>query len=121
MEGLKYVAETLGKRDWNITTNSCMEEGSIMECNCTYINHTVCHITTMYQCSLCLSLTSLTDDSDSEMFIGKCRTLTSQNLEGTLPSQLFRLPYLEALSVPSLLFPMDFSLISSVLLIPFFF
>ncbi|XP_022134227.1 probable leucine-rich repeat receptor-like serine/threonine-protein kinase At3g14840 [Momordica charantia] len=86
VEGLRYVGKTLGKRDWNFSADPCSgqfgwvsQNGGVPEfrnnvtCNCTFLNATVCHVTHII--------------------------LNSQSLPGTLPSQLFKLPYLEVLDL----------------------
>ncbi|KAK1274681.1 putative LRR receptor-like serine/threonine-protein kinase RFK1 [Acorus gramineus] len=78
VDALKQVAKTLGKPDWNFTVDPCDEKRfpwtiqnpvkgseSYVNCNC---SSTVCHV----------------------IGIG----FKSLNLQGTLPPELVRLPYL---------------------------
>ncbi|WVZ01014.1 hypothetical protein V8G54_027083 [Vigna mungo] len=85
VEALKDIATTLGKKDWDFSVDPCSGErnwtstvqvkGSENElrCNCSYNNDTVCHVTNII--------------------------LKAQNLPGTLPQDLFRLPFIQEFDV----------------------
>ncbi|WJX58965.1 hypothetical protein P8452_44363 [Trifolium repens] len=85
VEALKDIAKTLGKNDWDFSVDPCSGERnwtSIIQvkgsenavtCNCTYVNATVCHVTHII--------------------------LKIQNLPGTLPKELVRLPFLQEFDV----------------------
>ncbi|XP_022134216.1 probable leucine-rich repeat receptor-like serine/threonine-protein kinase At3g14840, partial [Momordica charantia] len=47
----------------------------------------------------CSGILLLQSVLNSEIFVGRCRILKSQSLPGTLPSQLFKLPYLKELDL----------------------
>ncbi|XP_052177863.1 probable leucine-rich repeat receptor-like serine/threonine-protein kinase At3g14840 isoform X2 [Diospyros lotus] len=78
---LKQIGKTLGKKDWDFSVDPCSKEkgwvtqnpvkGSenAVNCTCSFNNNTVCHITSI--------------------------VLKSQNLSGTLPTELVNLPYLQ--------------------------
>ncbi|XP_037496737.1 probable leucine-rich repeat receptor-like serine/threonine-protein kinase At3g14840 [Jatropha curcas] len=75
VEGLREIGKTLGKKDWNINVDSCSNKSgwgkpeSIQDNNITCDCGTICHVT----------------------FI----SLKSQNLQGMLPTDLSKLPYLK--------------------------
>ncbi|PON69844.1 Leucine-rich repeat Transmembrane protein kinase [Parasponia andersonii] len=60
VQGLRDIAKTLGKRDWNFSVDPCSVQygwvtpnpvkGSenAVSCNCSFSNATVCHVTSMY-------------------------------------------------------------------------
>ncbi|XP_050944114.1 probable leucine-rich repeat receptor-like serine/threonine-protein kinase At3g14840 isoform X1 [Cucumis melo] len=86
VEALREIGKTLGKANWSFKTDPCggenggwittsMELGFVnnLTCDCSFQNHKVCHVT-------------------------KIR-LRSQNLPGTLPPQIAKLPYLEELDL----------------------
>ncbi|CAL5190212.1 unnamed protein product [Lathyrus oleraceus] len=85
VEALKDIAKTLGKKNWDFSVDPCSGQknwtssvqvkGSenAVTCNCTYVNATVCHVTNIL--------------------------LKSQNLRGTLPAELVKLPYLQEFDV----------------------
>ncbi|CAJ2653500.1 unnamed protein product [Trifolium pratense] len=84
VEALKDIAKTLGKKNWDFSVDPCSgernwtsaeEKGSenAVTCDCTYVNATVCHVTHII--------------------------LKEQNLPGTLPQELVRLPYLQEFDV----------------------
>ncbi|GAU18172.1 hypothetical protein TSUD_248730 [Trifolium subterraneum] len=87
VEVLQDIAKTLGKKDWDFSVDPCSGErnwASIVQvkgsenavtCNCTFVNATVCHVTHIL--------------------------LKQQNLPGTLPPELVRLPYLQELGLES--------------------
>lgn len=82
---MKEIAKTLGKKDWDFNKDPCSGEnnwkssvqvkgfGNAVTCNCTFANATVCHIVSI--------------------------VLRSQNLSGTLPKELVRLPYLQQIDL----------------------
>ncbi|RHN74858.1 putative transferase, protein kinase RLK-Pelle-DLSV family [Medicago truncatula] len=82
---MKDVAKTLGKKDWDFNIDPCSGENNwttsspmkgfenAVTCNCTFANATVCHIVSI--------------------------VLKSQNLSGTLPRELVRLPYLQQIDL----------------------
>ncbi|XP_038898062.1 probable leucine-rich repeat receptor-like serine/threonine-protein kinase At3g14840 isoform X2 [Benincasa hispida] len=71
-EYIKHVLATIGKRNWSTYRDLC--QSARVSCDCTYENNTICHITYIY--------------------------LSSEGLEGMLPSQLMsRLPYLQYLDL----------------------
>ncbi|KAK9150682.1 hypothetical protein Syun_008991 [Stephania yunnanensis] len=83
-DALIQIGKTLGKRSWNPNADPCKnwsttiidEKSSYADnvtCDCTYNNNGVCHVTRIY--------------------------LKSQNLPGTLPPELIRLPYLQSLDL----------------------
>ncbi|XP_038900109.1 probable leucine-rich repeat receptor-like serine/threonine-protein kinase At3g14840 isoform X3 [Benincasa hispida] len=86
VEALKEIGKTLGKPDWNFTVDPCgglnsdwvsnslrLRFVNNVTCNCTFQNNAVCHVTTL--------------------------RLRSLNLPGTLPPQIVKLPYLQALDL----------------------
>ncbi|XP_038689995.1 probable leucine-rich repeat receptor-like serine/threonine-protein kinase At3g14840 [Tripterygium wilfordii] len=85
VQALRDLAKTLGKTNWNFSVDPCGKEGGWTDpnpvkvyennvtCNCTYSNNTVCHVTNIL--------------------------LKAQNLQGSLPPDLSRLPYLEELDL----------------------
>ncbi|KAK7401755.1 hypothetical protein VNO78_13483 [Psophocarpus tetragonolobus] len=86
VEALRDIAKTLGKDDWDFDnvdpcsgqrnwTSTVQVKGSEnnVTCNCNFVNNTVCHVTHIL--------------------------LKSQNLPGTLPRDLFRLPYLQEIDL----------------------
>ncbi|CAK7351851.1 unnamed protein product [Dovyalis caffra] len=80
VEALRDIAKTIGKTNWNFSADPCggqwgwadpnPEKGSEngVTCNCTFSNGTICHVISV--------------------------VLKSQNLEGSLPPDLGRFPYL---------------------------
>lgn len=65
VEGLWYVGNTLGKTNWNFNSSPCVEgfdspmedisdvaAKNVIECDCSYDNNTLCHVTAMYALSI---------------------------------------------------------------------
>ncbi|KAE9617051.1 putative protein kinase RLK-Pelle-DLSV family [Lupinus albus] len=85
VEALRDIGNTLGKKDWNFSVDPCsgqsnwklvnQSEGSenSVTCNCSFANNTACHVISI--------------------------VLKSQNLSGTLPPELVRLPYLQEIDL----------------------
>ncbi|KAG4978099.1 hypothetical protein JHK84_037784 [Glycine max] len=85
VKALEDIAKTLGKKDWDFNVDPCSGQrnwtsavqvkGSEnnVTCDCTFANGTVCHVTNIL--------------------------LKSQNLPGTLPRDLFRLPFLQEIDL----------------------
>ncbi|CAJ2659547.1 unnamed protein product [Trifolium pratense] len=82
---MKDIGRTLGKKDWDFSKDPCSGESNwtssvqvsgsenAVTCNCSFANATVCHIISI--------------------------VLKSQNLSGTLPSELERLRYLQEIDL----------------------
>ncbi|KAL9322271.1 hypothetical protein ACSQ67_010324 [Phaseolus vulgaris] len=80
---MKEIAETLGKKDWDFSVDPCSGQRNwsvevkgfenAVTCNCHFANATICHVVSI--------------------------VLKSQNLSGTLPSELVRLPYLQEIDL----------------------
>ncbi|KAJ6298225.1 hypothetical protein OIU76_019378 [Salix suchowensis] len=85
VKALRDIAKTLGKKDWNFSADPCggqwgwanphPVEGSeyAVYCNCTFSNGTICHVTSI--------------------------VLKNQNLQGSLPPDLSRFPYLQEIDL----------------------
>ncbi|PIA33875.1 hypothetical protein AQUCO_03900018v1, partial [Aquilegia coerulea] len=79
-EALNEIANTLGKKDWNFSVDPCSgsygwaEASNAVTCNCSYVNTHV--------------LIDLV-----------CRVLLNQNLDGILPPELVKLPYLQEIEL----------------------
>ncbi|TKY49221.1 leucine-rich repeat receptor serine/threonine-protein kinase [Spatholobus suberectus] len=85
VQALIDIAKTLGKKNWDFNVDPCSGQrnwtsavqvkGSEnnVTCNCTFLNNTICHVTNI--------------------------VLKQQNLPGTLPRDLFRLPYLQEIDL----------------------
>ncbi|XP_019456015.1 PREDICTED: probable leucine-rich repeat receptor-like serine/threonine-protein kinase At3g14840 isoform X2 [Lupinus angustifolius] len=85
VEALKQIAKTLGKKDWDFSVDPCsgqrnwtsLDQVEVTEnavtCNCSFANATICHVTNIL--------------------------LKQQNLPGTLPPELVRLPYLQEIDL----------------------
>ncbi|KAB5521352.1 hypothetical protein DKX38_025671 [Salix brachista] len=85
VKALRDIAKTLGKTNWNFGADPCggqsgwanpnAEKGSenALSCNCTFSNGTICHVTSI--------------------------VLKNQNLEGSLPPDLSRFPYLQEIDL----------------------
>ncbi|KAL1349946.1 hypothetical protein HN51_026419 [Arachis hypogaea] len=86
VEVLKEIGNTLGKKDWDFSVDPCSGERNwtspasksyselnAVNCDCSFSNHTLCHVVSI--------------------------VLKSQNLSGTLPPQLARLPYLQEIDL----------------------
>ncbi|KAG5254874.1 leucine-rich repeat receptor serine/threonine-protein kinase [Salix suchowensis] len=83
VKALRDIAKTLGKADWNFSADPCggqwgwanpsAVEGSenAVSCNCTFSNGTICHVTSI--------------------------VLKTQNLQGSLPPDFNRFPYLQVI------------------------
>ncbi|RDX83718.1 putative LRR receptor-like serine/threonine-protein kinase, partial [Mucuna pruriens] len=80
VKALKEIAKTLGKKDWNFTIDPCIgdptwskpKDGVIqnnVSCNCSIPDDNFCHVVIIY--------------------------LTGQNLQGSLPPELIKLPHIE--------------------------
>ncbi|QCE10163.1 serine/threonine-protein kinase PBS1 [Vigna unguiculata] len=76
---LKDIAKTLGKKDWDFNVNPChwnnQTESNMILCNCKITNRSSCHIQKI--------------------------ALKSQSLQGVLPPQLNKLPYLQEIELSS--------------------
>nr|KYP42686.1 putative LRR receptor-like serine/threonine-protein kinase At1g53420 family [Cajanus cajan] len=82
---MKEIGKTLGKKDWDFSVDPCSGESNwtssvqvkgfenAVTCNCLFANATICHVVSI--------------------------VLKSQNLSGTLPSELVRLPYLQEIDL----------------------
>ncbi|KZV45825.1 putative leucine-rich repeat receptor-like serine/threonine-protein kinase [Dorcoceras hygrometricum] len=79
VESLKLIGRTLGKTDWDFTVDPCSGEsgwrgnGNAVNCTCTFENNTVCHVVAI--------------------------VWKSQNLDGRLPPELVRLPFLQEIDL----------------------
>ncbi|KAF5190783.1 Nodulation receptor kinase [Thalictrum thalictroides] len=79
VEALEEIANTLGKKDWNFSVDPCSrdygwaEDGNTVTCNCSYVNDTICHVIRI--------------------------VLINQNLDGILPPELVKLPYLQEIEL----------------------
>ncbi|XP_043810758.1 probable leucine-rich repeat receptor-like serine/threonine-protein kinase At3g14840 isoform X3 [Manihot esculenta] len=85
VEALRDIGNTLGKKDWNFNVDPCSGESgwadsiqvkgseNAVTCTCSFPNSSVCHVTSI--------------------------VLKSQNLQGTLPEDLGRLPFLQIISL----------------------
>ncbi|CAL0303723.1 unnamed protein product [Lupinus luteus] len=85
VEALKDIGNTLGKKDWDFNIDPCSGENNwksvnqsqgsenSVTCNCSFANNTACHVISI--------------------------VLKSQNLSGTLPPELVRLPYLQEIDL----------------------
>ncbi|XP_061338168.1 probable LRR receptor-like serine/threonine-protein kinase At1g53420 [Gastrolobium bilobum] len=82
VQALKDIGKTLGKKDWDFNIDPCnwsMTETMIygeenkVSCNCSMLNDNFCHVVKI--------------------------VLKSQNLQGTLPPELIRLPYLQEIDL----------------------
>ncbi|XVF79030.1 hypothetical protein PTKIN_Ptkin14bG0186800 [Pterospermum kingtungense] len=85
VEALKSISKTLGKRNWNfsvdpcsgsdgwIETESSKDYDSNVTCDCSFSDNTTCHVVNI--------------------------KLKSQNLSGTLPPDLTRLPFLQEIDL----------------------
>uniref|UniRef100_A0A6N2KNM4 non-specific serine/threonine protein kinase n=1 Tax=Salix viminalis TaxID=40686 RepID=A0A6N2KNM4_SALVM len=85
VKALRDIAKTLGKTGWNFSADPCggqwgwatpnAVKGSEnnVSCNCTFSNGTICHVTSI--------------------------VLKNQNLQGSLPPDLSRFPYLQEISM----------------------
>ncbi|KAL8031976.1 hypothetical protein ABFX02_13G063500 [Erythranthe guttata] len=83
---LQVVAKSLGKTDWNFSVDPCSglsgwvtlnpaikEFENTLTCDCTFDNNTVCHVVSII--------------------------LKAQNLQGTVPRELVRLPFLKEIDL----------------------
>ncbi|KAG8386456.1 hypothetical protein BUALT_Bualt03G0150600 [Buddleja alternifolia] len=85
VESLQVIARSLGKRDWNFSVDPCSGLSgwvtqnpvkgfeNAVTCNCTFANNTVCHIVSII--------------------------LKAQNLNGSVPRELPRLPFLQEIDL----------------------
>ncbi|KAL3825241.1 hypothetical protein ACJIZ3_021270 [Penstemon smallii] len=87
VESLRVIARTLGKTDWNFSVDPCgglsgwatpnatkgFINASTCGCNCTFVNNTVCHVVSI--------------------------VLKAQNLTGTVPREIVRLPFLQEIDL----------------------
>ncbi|KAI4333511.1 hypothetical protein L6164_018305 [Bauhinia variegata] len=85
VQALEDIAHTMGKKDWNFGVDPCSERSNwvtldpvkgnenSVTCDCTFVNHTVCHVVSII--------------------------LKTQNLQGKLPTELTRLPYLQEIDL----------------------
>ncbi|RWR96285.1 putative leucine-rich repeat receptor-like serine/threonine-protein kinase isoform X1 [Cinnamomum micranthum f. kanehirae] len=84
-DALKQISKTLGKENWNFSADPCIREWSWADpsttklyennvtCNCSFQNNTVCHVVSI--------------------------VLKGQNLQGELPAELVKLPYLQQIDL----------------------
>ncbi|KAG2372451.1 leucine-rich repeat receptor-like serine/threonine-protein [Vigna angularis] len=77
---MKEIGKRLGKKDWDFNVDPCTGQRNwtssiqnAVTCNCLFANATICHVVSI--------------------------VLKSQNLSGTLPSELVRLPYLQEIDL----------------------
>ncbi|KAJ8616582.1 hypothetical protein MRB53_035954 [Persea americana] len=87
VEALREISMTLGEENWNFSADPCSRESgwagaahteeveNAVTCNCSYQNNTVCHVVSII--------------------------LKGQNLQGVLPPELIKLPYLQKINLMS--------------------
>ncbi|KAI3457606.1 hypothetical protein Pfo_014269 [Paulownia fortunei] len=85
VESLQVIARSLGKMDWNfsvdpcsglsgwVTQNPVKGNENAVTCNCTFDNNTICHVVSII--------------------------LKAQNLNGSVPRELVRLPFLQEIDL----------------------
>nr|XP_027127000.1 probable leucine-rich repeat receptor-like serine/threonine-protein kinase At3g14840 [Coffea arabica] len=84
VRALQQIAGTLRKTDWNFSVDPCsgqqnwstpnpIETQNAVTCDCSFFNHTVCHVVSII--------------------------LKAQNLPGSLPPELIKLPYLREIDL----------------------
>ncbi|KAK2352003.1 putative leucine-rich repeat receptor serine/threonine-protein kinase [Trifolium repens] len=79
VKALKDIGKTLGKKDWDFSVDPCSSSSwkqasqNAVTCNCSYQNNTLCHVLSV--------------------------VLKAQNLSGTLPPDLVRLPFLQEIDL----------------------
>ncbi|CAJ2656944.1 unnamed protein product [Trifolium pratense] len=81
VKALKDIGKTLGKKDWDFSVDPCSggnnwiskSEENAVTCNCSYQNNTLCHVVSV--------------------------VLKAQNLSGTLPPDLVRLPFVQEIDL----------------------
>ncbi|XP_027927403.1 probable leucine-rich repeat receptor-like serine/threonine-protein kinase At3g14840 isoform X1 [Vigna unguiculata] len=85
VEVMKEIGKRVGKKDWDFNVDPCSGQRNwtssiqvkgfenAVTCNCLFANATICHVVSI--------------------------VLKSQNLSGTLPSELVRLPYLQEIDL----------------------
>ncbi|KDP24892.1 hypothetical protein JCGZ_25154 [Jatropha curcas] len=88
VEGLREIGKTLGKTDWNFSVDPCSRQSgwanpatgqdNNITCDCSFSNGTICHVIFMYVSAPLAK-----------------KSLKSQNLQGMLPTDLSKLPYLK--------------------------
>ncbi|CAI9784275.1 unnamed protein product [Fraxinus pennsylvanica] len=84
VDALKQIGKTLGK-NWNFDVDPCSGKGNWstpnapkgsekeVNCTCTFVNNSICHVVTI--------------------------ALKSRSLQGTVPRELVKLPYLQTISL----------------------
>ncbi|OIW11601.1 hypothetical protein TanjilG_15295 [Lupinus angustifolius] len=76
VEALKDIGRTLGKKDWDFSIDPCSWDrtlDNVVHCNCSISNDNLCHVVKI--------------------------VLKSQSLQGILPPELIRLPYLQQIDL----------------------
>ncbi|XP_011082789.1 probable leucine-rich repeat receptor-like serine/threonine-protein kinase At3g14840 [Sesamum indicum] len=85
VESLQVIARSLGKRDWNFSVDPCSGLSgwatqnpvkgfeNALTCDCTFANNTICHVVSII--------------------------LKAQNLNGSVPRELVRLPFLQEIDL----------------------
>ncbi|PIN25480.1 Serine/threonine protein kinase [Handroanthus impetiginosus] len=85
VESLRVIARTLGKGNWNFSVDPCSglsgwltpdpqnKSENNLTCNCSFANNTICHVVSI--------------------------VLKSQNLNGSVPRELTRLPFLQQIDL----------------------
>ncbi|KAL0399498.1 UNVERIFIED_CONTAM: putative leucine-rich repeat receptor-like serine/threonine-protein kinase [Sesamum radiatum] len=85
VESLQVIARSLGKRDWNFSVDPCSGLSgwatqnpvkgfeNALTCDCTFANNTICHVVSII--------------------------LKAQNLNGSVPRELIRLPFLQEIDL----------------------
>ncbi|XP_061361929.1 probable leucine-rich repeat receptor-like serine/threonine-protein kinase At3g14840 isoform X2 [Gastrolobium bilobum] len=85
VQALKDIGNTIGKKNWDFSVDPCSGKSNwrslaqlqgsenAVTCNCSFANHTVCHVVSI--------------------------VLKAQNLSGSLPPELVRLPYLQEIDL----------------------
>ncbi|MED6209229.1 hypothetical protein PIB30_052707 [Stylosanthes scabra] len=118
-EALRDIAKTLGNEylfpeveevcsssseEEEDQVSSCMDlkgnQTTVVICNCSYANSTLCHVTSLYHFFISHSIYNLV--TKSVMLVrGLHRCVKRQSLPGQLPPQLVRLPYLQQIDLTS--------------------
>ncbi|TKY66377.1 leucine-rich repeat receptor serine/threonine-protein kinase [Spatholobus suberectus] len=85
VRALRDIANTIGKKNWDFSVDPCSRKSNwtsaiqlqgsenAVTCNCSFVNHTVCHVVSI--------------------------VLKAQNLSGSVPPELVRLPYLQEIDL----------------------
>ncbi|KAK7324499.1 hypothetical protein VNO77_28093 [Canavalia gladiata] len=107
---MKEIARTLVKKDWNFNVDPCSGKSNwksiqvngfenSVTCHCSFANDNGCHVVGIALAYSVVGYCKIFQEPPPAMYCAQSFALEKQNLTGTLPSELVRLPYLQKIDL----------------------